>query len=416
MGTPEDGDSSSLIDNSPPCLLCHAPFVTESKCPDHTLCIDCTDSFCPFCLKQLNPITINQHSVDATHGDVFWNTADLDIKIVFIYGFIEDIVVLRSSVNCRLQCTWATSVFDIHVYRGRSPYSGIFTTLPKCRGKTLDLVIIPPNPHGPKMKGGVCSMRIFLEMFLLVLDRPEARKLHLLPNTVEDFIKQYTLNPQQKKQVWQYESDFFKYGCLFFTTDVQTNAIGCLQCGAEYTSLETLHQQCLGGFYIDCRDKLYSAKPVNIHFSNGVVQKTIAQTPYSTYKMFVSMPHYSPFQKKRPFQPSCLCRINIDISITPVVPESAIKYVQKLLSAEAIRVQKFFVYDLKSQEGLLSQINVWFCDSIYSCRGISHVCNLNIFESCMHLSLYSQIVKYGQVLKTAWGTIHYWQDFHAGKW
>lgn len=416
MGTPRTGSCSPLIDNPPTCLLCHHHMSKASLCSEHNLCEDCEDNFCPFCLKQLSPMTVAEHQVFPTHGDVLWHTKDMDIKIVFVYSFIADIVVQRSEVNCRLQCTWASTVFDVHVYRGRTPYSGLSIVLPKLRGECLYLLQLPPSLHAPKLKGTLCSWRLFLEMYTTVLDRPEVRKLHLLPNTVEDFLTRYALNPQKNKQVWQYASTFAKYGCFFFTTDAQTKQVGCLQCGTEHASLETLYQECLGGTYMDSIPNLYSAIPVNIHFHDGVIQKTIAPTPFSTYKMFMSMMPHRPQQKQRTFQPSCYYRISLDPSVQSVVPESAIKYVHLLLSRNSCKVQKFFVFDLKSQAGFLTEIKLWLCIGIRPCADIVHVSDLTIFESCLHLALYNQIQRYGRVSKTAWGTTHYWHDLHAGRW
>lgn len=404
--------STPRIDDSNVCLLCNLNTSNISKCPNHHVCNDCVEDFCPLCLGQLNPIIMESIKIVPTHGNSIWKTKSFCVKIVFVYTFIMDIIILSSDINCRIQCYWSDIIFDLHVYRHRKPYSALCIEPSKQRSDYLEMKLIPANNNGLKLSGTLCSLRIYLEMYVAMLDRPESRKMDLLPDTVENFFKNFALSPQTKKQVWQFGTKFPKYGSFFFTTNEITKEVGCILCGAEYSNLETLHRCCLGGTMHEDLSTLFLATPIDIFFHNGTFLKTRSGIPFLSFQQFQKS--QNSITPKSNFRPSCICNIKINPNYDTVVEQSVLKYVLTLLSKESIHVPKLFCYNIKTDEGLVVEMEVWFCWDIQSFKNVKVTSILNNFESCLHLSLYRQIIKFGNRMKLIKGTSFHWQDFQAG--
>lgn len=411
MGTPNLRYTSPEIEEKK-CLVCFQNAeLCIPKCKlQHTLCNDCTDFFCPFCMEQIAVLKNEVFEVVSKNGIQIIGDSNFQIEIEFCFKFLKKIRVLYSKRNFRIQCAWVETKFDIFMLRNREPYFVNTFTNQRTPGQILKLEVIPPNPSFCKLEGSLCSWRIYMDVYPFVFDRPEISRLKLLPDNFLLFLEQQCQQKKTNWQFWQFDHSLVKYESFLFAT-VGTNLV-CVQCQKEFKTLEELSKSCLGGLHLATLDNLKAAIPIEIVIENENIKRVSKKGTIEDVlnKQIVLQSNQISLKSS---QVSTILKIVLTENVTE---KSVCKYFYCLCLSNNQKIPKFICYDLNiNQDDYVSSFLCWTCWPILTPFS-SHIIidqHLNKFQSLMYLSLHRNIFRYGNIDKTNWGSISKWEKNQA---
>jgi len=404
MGTPVTRPTTPL----PSLLSCDWCLKTtdqhEPKC-QHCLCAECSDTYCPLCLQQHAPIRQEYYTFNAFHEKRRLVGTFFELSLEFIFGYLYEITVLSSDRNCRLQCCWAEEKFDLCLYRRRRPYNVLPQLLSNAPGLLFSASVVPPTLDAPKLVTTPCSWRLLVEMFHFCLDRPEVARLDLLPDTATDFLELCCHSPQQLYQLWQFQHPFPKYKLMFFATSEK--GLSCLQCGQVYSTVDDM-KQCLGGPLVQT-SALMEAVPILLKIEHKTLLKTLATTPFPTFRDFWRQWPNASFPRKSQLGAlSFLYTIHIQQQVTR--PNLAL-YIDNLFDR---RVPKFICFDFVFADQYITSTCCWICQPLSSLPpSATFLLGLEKFMSLCYLSLHQNALRHGALYTTPHATYSLWRDLCA---
>ena len=388
----------------------------------HNICRQCHDYYCPLCETQLQLLNAESYSYSFFSESQIIKGSFFELSVNFVAGILCDLRVLNSQRNCRLLCRWGEEVFCVFMYRDRKPYSSLPNFLVRQISFSFSVQVVLPNLSAPKLASTPCSWRILMEMYPVLLDRPEVAKLAPLPDTAVKFFEAFFLSPMNYAQLWQLQHPFSKYDCFFFASDKR--GVYCLQCETLYTSLADL-KNCLGGASIVSEKAILEAVPITVYIQNKQLFK-IADTRCK-YKLFrdewtkrhtdslqLSSTHRS--GKLPPDVLSWMCHLQINSKCNPVKLDELIYYANNVFNSQARTLSRLLCFDIEvDASDFVIGASIWLYKpmpmQLPNC--VTFTAGLNKFFSILYWRFFENTLKYGFSERTQNVQYLKWREFYA---
>lgn len=357
------------------CDYCQSDYRIQNKC--HNLCHYCLQlAYCPLCLQSIQPELIEQHSrLLPINGTTLIKTHQFEIEITTLGGYLYSLKSV-SSLNIRLQYHWLNTISDLVLFRDRTQmhYPSMLQMKPS---ELFHLFSLPINLQAPRLKGRACAWRFYIEMYPWCLDRPEARSLELLPDTVDQMIQKIASVPSRNRQLYSFPlNSFAKYDRFFFA--ITEIGFECIQCHSVYANKEDFLKSCL---------------PIQANID-------LAQ-PIDTNGLFCGPPGLQLIKKSpRQFFSSLLVTLQF-------IPKVNLLYdINAILNSNGKRIPFFIIC-----ESTKNTAKVWLCRVISNFLPPTLKIEQEIghFETQLYMSLHKTIIKNGEPIANG----YYWRDLLA---